>query len=123
MYDANAVLQTLVTKTATFQGTGFDLKTGTPRRGMSARFIISSYASVATAGTVFIPSIEHSSDNTTFNVIATGDPITGATAAATKEAFVPFTTTKRYVRAVMTLSPSSGTPAIAYLAELGIAYP
>lgn len=120
MYDANLVLQTLVTKTATFQSTGVDLKTGVPRRGMDARFLISNYQSVSTAGAVFTPSIEASSDNTNFYTIASGEPLTAGTAAASGERYVPFSTSERYVRAVMTLTTDSGVPTVSYLADLGI---
>lgn len=122
-YDVNGVLQSLTTKTATFNGSGFDLKTGTPRRGMHARCIVSAYSSVATAGSVFTFAVQHSSDDTTYTTIAQGDPITGATAAATAERIIPFATKKRYVRLSVTVSPSSGTPSIAYLGELGLGFP
>ena len=123
MYDANAVLQALVTTATTLNSTGFDLKTGGPRRAMHARFLISNYQSVSTAGAVFTPSIQHSDDNTTFYALASGDPITAATAAATKEVIIPFATRRRYIRSVMTLTTASGVPAIAYLAELGLSFP
>lgn len=123
MYDANLVLQSAVTKTTTFNSTGVDLGTGTPRRGLKARFVLTSYASVATAGTVFTPSIDHSDDNTTYYSLAVGVPVTGATDAGTALIHVPFETSKRYVRATMTLSPSSGTPTVIYYAEVGVARP
>lgn len=124
-YDANEILQTAVTKTATFNGSTYDLKTGTPRRGMVARFLLTSYSSVGTAGTVFAPSIQASADGTN-DWITVGGPdslATGATAASSKEIFVHFETRHRYIRPVMTLSPSSGTPSVTYLADLGISKP
>ena len=39
--DANLILQSSVTKTASFNGTGVDLKVGTPRRGLVARVLYS----------------------------------------------------------------------------------
>ena len=122
-YDANASLQTAVTKTATFNGSGVDLGTGTPRRGLKARFIFTEYKSVGTAGTVFTPSIDHSDDDTTYTSLAVGTPLTGATAAGTAVVFIPFETSKRYVRATLTVSPSSGTPSAKYYAEIGNARP
>lgn len=123
MYDANAVLQTQVTKTATFNSTGFDLKQ-TPRRGMVARFLISSYGSGATAGATFRADIEESDDNTTFTPLASAPAITGATAAAPKELFVPFSTIKRYIRSTITVvSTTDHTPSVAYLVDLGNARP
>lgn len=123
MYDANSILQSTVTKTATFSGAGLNIPGGTPRRGLKARFVLSSYASVGTAGTVFTPSIEHSDDNITFTPLASGVPVIGATTANSAVIHVPFETDKPYVRAVMTLSPSSGTPSVTYKAEIGLARP
>lgn len=122
-YDNNDILQTLVTKTATFQSAGFNLKTGTPRRGQVARFLLNSYSSPGTAGAVWTASIEESDDNTAFSTLAAAPPVTCATAAASKELFVPFATVKKYIRAVMTLTTNSGTPSVAYLVDLGIARP
>ena len=122
-YDANSSLQTAVTKTATFNGSGVDLGTCTPRRGLKARFVFTNYISVGTAGTVFTPSIDHSDDNTTFTSLAVGTPLTGATASASAVSFVPFETSKRYVRATLTVSPSSGTPSAIYYAEIGLTRP
>lgn len=124
MYDANSVLQALVTKTATFSGAGYDLKVGTPRRGLKLRILTSAFISSATAGTVFTYSVQDSTDNTTFTNLAYGPAITGDTAAgAAREDFIPIETSKRYIRLVTTVSPSSGTPSISYYAELGIARP
>ena len=120
MYDANSILQSTVTKTATFSGAGLNIPGGTPRRGLKARFVLSSYASVGTAGTVFTPSIEHSDDNITFTPLASGVPVIGATTANSAVIHVPFETDKPYVRAVMTPSPSSGTPSVTYKAEIGL---
>jgi hypothetical protein len=122
MYDALNILQSLVTKTATFNSTGFDLKTGTPRRGMKARFIVSAY-NAATAGPVFTPKIQESDDNTTFTDVGATVPFTAGTAAATKEVFVSFDTSKRYIRSVMDISGTAQVPSISYLVDLGIARP
>ena len=123
-YDALNVLQTQVTKTATFQSTGVDLKTGTPRRGQIARFIISAYGSGATAGATFVCSIEESDDNTTFTTVGAAPTFTGGTANTTREVFVPFATIKRYIRPVVTVSSTTAhTPTIAYLVDLGVARP
>lgn len=124
-YDALNVLQTLVTKTTGFNSTGYDMKTGTPRRGMVARFLITNYIAVGTAGTVWTASIEESTDNTTFTTLASAPPITGGTAALTAEIFVPFSMTpgRRYIRSVTTMSVTSGTPSMTYLVDLGTARP
>jgi hypothetical protein len=123
MVDYNFTLQTQVTKTASFNGATFDLKTGTQRAGFTARFLVSSYASVSTAGTVFTFSIEASSDGTSFFTLAGAPPLTGATAAGTDEQFVTFSTPLRYVRAVLTVSSSVGVPAIAYKVEPSLTFP
>lgn len=114
--DANAVLQALVTKTTSFTGTGVDLKTGTPRRGNRYRFIVTNYSCSAT-GAVVTPNISHSSDNTTFTVIASGDPLTLGTAAATAEFVIVAETQKRYIAAALAFSVTTGTPTVSYQVE------
>lgn len=124
-YDANITMQSLVTKTTSFSSTAVDLGTGTPRRGLKARFLIPSYISATTSGTVFTPSIEHSSDNTTFTTLVSGNALTGGTAAVTTALpqWLPFSTRKRYVRSVVTLTSTTGSPSITWQADLGIAEP
>lgn len=118
--DISAVLQSLVTKTATFNSTGFDLITRTPKRGLVARFAIPSLISAGTAGAVFTPSIEQSDDNSTFIPCAPGIAITGGITANTTltPSFIRFFTNKRYVRAVMTVAAGSGTPSVVYQADI-----
>lgn len=125
MYDANLVLQALVTKTTAFAGTGIDLKTGTPRRGLKVRLIVSSYISAATAGSVITPYVDHSDDNTTFTRLTDFLPITGGTAAVVPTApyFRTVETSKRYIRGGIEISPSSGTPSISYLMDISLARP
>jgi hypothetical protein len=123
MVDVNFTLQTQTTQTASFNSAGVDLKTGTQRAGFTARFVVSSYASVSTAGTVFTFKIQASSDNTTFFDIAAAPPITGTTAAQQIEQFVTFSTTFRYVRAAVVFSSNAGVPAIAYKVEPGLSFP
>ena len=123
MYDANAILQSATTATsATVNGTGFDLKTGTPRRGLKARFLITSWAGTGAGGTI-TPKIQDSTDNTTFVDLAYGPTYTAATAAATAVVFIPFETSKRYVRAVMAFGVTTSVPVVAYSADLGVARP
>lgn len=123
MYDALLVLQTQVTKTTAFQGTGVDLKGGTPRRGLKARVLISD-VSGAGAGAVWTPIIEHSDDNTAFTTLSTGTAQTVGTAAAVPAPlFIPFETSKRYVRLSVTLSPTTSSPSISYQGDIGIARP
>lgn len=123
MYDANLILQSATTLvSASLNGTGLDLKTGTPRRGLKARFIFDSIT-VAAAGAVITPSVQHSDDNTTFTTLATGTPITPTTAGTSGIVHVPFDTSKRYVRSVLTMSVTTGTPTVVFNADLGVARP
>lgn len=119
-YDNNSVLQSLVTTTTDLASTAFDLKTGTPARGMTARVLVTAYSSTGTAGSTFQFKIQHSSDNTTYTDLAYADPLTGATAAASAELFITFRTPKRWIRLFMDNVVTSGTPSIAYLSDLGL---
>ena len=123
MYDTNSQLITQTTATASVTGSGFDLKYGTPKYGLVARMTVPTFIS-ATAGSTFTPSIQHSTDNTAYTTLVTGDALTGGTAAVTTQApiFMPFITNKRYVRGVLTVV-SSGGPSIVFGMELGFAQP
>jgi hypothetical protein len=120
--DANVVLQASVTKTATFNGAGLDLITGTPTRGLVARIIYSA-ASAASGTDTVIFSIDHSSDNSTFYALASGakDTITlDTTSSAPKsgEIFIRFSTKLRYVRLTVTFSSSAHTDTITYVGDI-----
>lgn len=122
-YDALEILTTLVTKTASATHTGLDLGTGTPRRGLKARVIVTALMG-SLSGAIFTPAIEHSTDNTTFTRLAQADPLTVvSTTTATAEVFIPFETSKRYVRAALDGSPTTGTPSISYRIDLGLSRP
>lgn len=122
MYDANVVLQTLTTQATAYTETAVDLKTGTPRRGLKARLIVSSYT-LGAGTSVLTPRIEHSDDNTTFVTLVTGIPISATTATGSTVDYLSFDTSKRYVRLVMGMSVVTGTPAVVYKADLGISRP
>jgi len=125
MYDEKAILETLNTATAAKTGSAHDLPNGTPIQGLRARFLVTSYASVGTAGTVFQPSIQDSTDGTTWTEIALGTALTGATGATVpgEPQFVPFFTKKRYIRSVMKFNVTSGTPAIIFSSDLTLSAP
>jgi hypothetical protein len=109
--DALLALQPAVTgKIATFNGTGLDLVTGTPRRGLKARVIYKNASTSAGAGSLTFR-ITESSDNSTFTGIyqTTEATVTLGTTAVSGEIFIPFETSKRYVR--LELSAISGTSA------------
>ncbi|MGV3723740.1 MAG: hypothetical protein ACO1SX_22810 [Actinomycetota bacterium] len=113
MYDANAILQDTVTKTATFTGAGFDLKTGTPRRGLKARLRVTGAS--GTSPTLDVK-VQDSADNTTFVDLCSFDQKTAAGLD-----FATVETNKRYIRALATIG--GDTPSFVYTVELGDAYP
>lgn len=123
MFDNLSSLQTLVTKSVSFDGAGVDLgKYGTPRTGLVARVLVPSYRSAATAGTTFRFKIGHSADNTTFTDLVLSDTLTGATAANTKEIALRFETDKRYVRlSVEVVSATGSTNTVAYVGDITLA--
>lgn len=116
--DDLSVLQASVTKTGTFNSTGLDLKTGTPSRGLVARIIYTAAATSTGAGSLTFR-ITESSDNTTFTGIfqTTESTVTLSATAVSGELFIPFRTSKRYVR--LELSAISGTDAtVTYEADI-----
>jgi hypothetical protein len=113
MYDSNAVLQAAVTKTATFTGAAFDLKTMTPLRGLKGRLRVT--AVDGTTPTLDVK-IQESADDTTYNDLVVFDRLTAAGIG-----FETISTRQRYIRALATIG---GTlPSFAYSVELGIAEP
>ncbi len=115
--DALLSFQASVTKTATFNSTGVDLVTGTPRRGLKCRVIYSAASTSAGAGSLTFR-VTESSDNSTFTGImqTTESTVTLSTTAVSGELFIPFETSKRYVR--LELSAISGTGAtVTYFAD------
>ena len=123
--DALIAFQTpKVTKTATFNSTGVDLVAGTPRRGYKARIIYSAASTSSGAGAVTFR-ITESSDNSTFTGIYQSTEATAivlGTTAVSGEIFIPFETSKRYVR--LELSAISGTGAtVDYFADISLSRP
>lgn len=122
--DALVALQSpLVTKTGTFSSTGVDLVTGTPRRGLKARIVYKNASTSSGTGSLTFR-ITESSDNSTFTGIyqTTEATVTLSTTAASGEIFIPFETSKRYVR--LELSAISGTGAtVDYFADIALARP
>ena len=122
--DVMAVLQSSVTKTASFSGAGFDLKAGTPRRGLKAvvRYSAAQNASGSNTATF---SVEHSDDNSTFYALSSGaaDVVTLSTTAQAGEVHIGFETSKRYVRLVLTIAGAGSTPTITYEAYLELGRP
>lgn len=113
--DALGVLQAEVTKTASFNGAGYDLTTGTPDRGIVA-LVNYSAASNATGANSVTFSVEHSDDDSTYYALSSGaaDVINLTTTAAAGEIFIPFRTDKRYVRLVATVAGGGTVPTVTY---------
>jgi hypothetical protein len=110
--DSNLVLQASTTITATTNSTGVDLK-GTPRRGLKAQINYTAAANASGSNTVTF-SVEHSDDNSTYYAMSSGaaDVITLSTTAQAGEQFIPFETSKRYVRLVSTVAGAGTSPTI-----------
>lgn len=123
MYDKLSVLQAEVTKTASFNSAGLDLSKGTRLEGMVARVLYSAASNASGSGTVTF-SIEHSDDNAAFTALASGaaDKITLTTTDQAGEIFIPFQTSKRYVRLVCTISGGT-TPTITYEGDVTFTNP
>lgn len=121
--DALITLQAQVTKTATFNSTGVDIK-GTPRRGLFARVIYSAATNASGSNTVAF-SIDHSDDNSSWNQLTTGveNNIALSTTAQSGEIFLPINTSKRYVRLTTTISGAGSTPTVTYGAEFSLSKP
>jgi hypothetical protein len=122
--DALLTLQSSVTKTATFNGTAVDLKTGTPRRGLKARVIYSAATNASGSNTVAF-TIDHSDDNSTFYTLSSNaeNNIALSTTAQSGEIFIPFETSKRYVRLTCTISGAGSTPTVTYGGEITLGRP
>lgn len=113
--DANGVLQASVTKTASFNSAGVDLKSGTPRRGIYARILYSAATNASGSNSVTF-SLEHSDDNSTFYRRTDGasEVITLSTTAQAGEIVLPIDTSKRYIRLVATIAGAGSTPTVTY---------
>jgi len=122
MYDALLVTQPSQTVVNSAVGTALDLKTQTARRGLAMRFVFTAVFNVSGNAAV-TPIVEHSSDNATWQTLTTGDPIVTSTVNTPTEQFLPFNTSKRYVRGSVTFASQVGIPTATYHAEVGIARP
>lgn len=121
--DSNLVLAASATITASANSTAVDLK-GTPRRGLKAQINYSA-ATNASGSNSFTFSLEHSDDNSTFYAMSSGaaDIINLSTTAQAGEIFIPFETSKRYVRLVSTLAGAGSTPTITRGASIVLSRP
>jgi hypothetical protein len=122
--DANLSLQASVTKTASFNGAGVNLKSGTPRRGLKARVLYSAASNASGSNSVTF-TIEHSDDDSTYALLASGaaDAVALGTTAKAGQLFIPFETSKPYVRLVATVSGAGSTPTITYSGDILLGRP
>lgn len=92
--DLELQLQSSVTKTAAFQGAGVTIPTGTPRRGLFARFLYSAANTSSGTGAVTF-GIDLSRDGgSTWNTVSEAEPIALTTTAASGEVFAHFEMSK-----------------------------
>jgi hypothetical protein len=121
LHDDLLALQAAVTKTASFNGAG--LACGPTAKSARALFaqILFSAASNATGSNTVTFTIEHSDDNSTFYLLASGadQVITLTTTAQHGQIFIPIVTDKKYVRLVVTVAGSGTVPTITYHAWVG----
>jgi len=99
MYDANLLsINASVTKTT--NGSALKIR-GTGVEGMAMRFYIPSTGGTTTQ---FLPSVQASHDNSTWLEVARYPGGAQSWASGAKQFIVPFSTTKKYVRAVATIT-------------------
>ncbi len=125
--DANAVLQAGVTKTATFNGAGFDLGSavGGPRgRSLEVEVLYSAATNASGSNSVTF-SVDGSDDNSTFNNIANAadQTVNLSTTVQTGVIYIPVDSIHRYIRVTATFAGAGSTPTITYTARLVAARP
>jgi len=92
--DLQLALQSSVTKTAAFNGSGVTIPTGTPRYGLKARVVYSAASTTAGAGTAIF-GIDISRDGgSTWYTEFQADTLTLGTTAIAGETFIPFEVSK-----------------------------
>lgn len=114
--DALSILQEAVTRTATLNGSSFDLKTGTPRRGLQVRLRYSAANVSASTGSAKWR-VEGSADGSTWIPVSRELSLSLTTTAQKGVEFLAVETSLRYLR--LALSTISGTDAtVTYAAEI-----
>lgn len=127
--DALIQLQSSVTKTASFQGTGVALGGGTPRRGLKARFIYSAASNASGSNTATFTVDVSRDGGSTWNSEFYADPITLSTTAQSGEIFVPFEVGPStvggnvQVRASVAIAGGGSTPTITYQSDITLSRP
>lgn len=123
MQDAALVLQTSVTKTASFNSTSIDWQYGNSPRPLYAKIRYSAATNASGSNAVTF-TIEHSTDNSTWYTHTSGaDQVLNlSTTAQVGEVIIPILTRYRYIRLVATFSGAGSTPTITYLAAIQPAF-
>jgi hypothetical protein len=128
--DLQLALQASTTKTATFNGSGLTIPTGTPRRGLKARVIYSANSASQTGDTITF-SIDVSTDGgSTWNADFRADPLAQPTTANAGELFIPFEVSKTtgaandlQIRLTATFSSTAHSNTITYVGDIVLARP
>lgn len=122
--DALIALQASTTSTATAHSSALTLATGTPRRGLKARFLYSAATNASGSNSVTF-SIDVSRDGgSTFNIEFEAPPIALSTTAQASEIFVPFEISPTSVangcqiKASANFSGAGSTPTITWQADI-----
>lgn len=113
--DANLALQPSVTRTASGNGSGLDLKVGTPRRGLKARVIVTAVSGTAPTAAF---KIQHSTDNVTYDDLGVCHT---PSVSAVGEYYIPFETSRRFVRLAATIGGT--TPSVSYSGDVALSRP
>jgi hypothetical protein len=108
--DSNLVLAASSARTTSGQGSALDIQSGTPRRGLDARVIVTAVS--GTSPTLDVK-IQHSADGSTWRDLAIG---LDGSIAQVGEYFIPFETGLRYIRLAWTIGGTS--PSFTFSADL-----
>jgi hypothetical protein len=126
-YDALLALQSSVTKTATFNGTGVSIPFGTTRRGLNARVIYSAATNASGSNSVQFQVDISPDGGSTWTRSILSDPVVLSTTAQAGVIQIPFMTPDNrqawQVRLTATFSGAGSTPTITYSADMGNAFP
>ena len=122
--DALLILQSSVTKTATFTSAVLNLPAGTPRRGLKARILYSAASNASGSNTViFSVNVAHDG-GTNYYAEFQADTITLSTTVQSGEIFIPFEVSPTSVanqiniELVCTIAGAGSTPTITYAADI-----
>lgn len=119
MTDALLQLQPPVTKTATFAGTAFNFPSGTPRRGIKARFIYSAATNASGSNSVTF-GVDVSPDGSTWfsDFVGADQVVNLTTTAQAGEIYVNVETSLPYMRAVAVIAGAGTGPTVNYQCDL-----